>query len=108
MVNPYGKYVTQGPAAGALKNPSGPGSAPEGLMPRREALQAGGWAGGCSGVFRIIPGSAPQGAPPRRAGFIPFRGKSLTGFNAPLEFLTGFTLESSILLKNPLRNYLNY
>ena len=26
--------------------PSGPGSAPEGLMPRREAL----WAGGCSGV----------------------------------------------------------
>jgi hypothetical protein len=30
--------------------------------------------------FRIIP-----------AGFIPFRDKSLTGFNAPLEFLTGFT-----------------
>jgi len=25
------------------------------------------------------------------AGFIPFRDKSLTGFNAPLEFLTGFT-----------------
>jgi hypothetical protein len=38
MVNPYGKYVTQGPAAGALIHPSGPGSAPEGLMPRREAL----------------------------------------------------------------------
>ena len=32
--------------------------------------------------FRIIP-----------AGFIPFRDKSLTGFNAPLEFLTGFTHE---------------
>jgi len=30
--------------------------------------------------FRMIP-----------AGFIPFRDKSLTGFNAPLEFLTGFT-----------------
>jgi len=32
------EYVTQGPAAGALENPSGPGCAPEGLMPRREAL----------------------------------------------------------------------
>jgi len=30
--------------------------------------------------FKIIPGSAPEGAPPRKAGF-----------NAPLEFLTGFT-----------------
>jgi len=45
--------------------------------------------------FRIIPGSAPEGVPPRRAGFIPFRDKSLTGFNAPLEFLTGFTETSS-------------
>jgi len=49
------------------RRPSGPGSAPEGLMPRREAL----WAGGspsqrlsepeaAAGLdFRIIPGSAP-------------------------------------------------
>jgi hypothetical protein len=41
------------------------------IMPRCSAAGLG---------FRIIP-----------AGFIPFRDKSLTGFNAPLEFLTGFT-----------------
>jgi len=67
------------------RRPSGPGSAPEGLMPRREALQAGGSPsqapprmGSCPGGrpslrargssepeaaagldFRIIPGSAP-------------------------------------------------
>jgi len=54
----------------------GPLSEPEALLSRRlgRRLQRG---------FRIIPGSAPKGVPPRRAGF-----------NAPLEFLTGFTYGS--------------
>src|SRR4030042_3646976 len=44
--------VTQGPAAGALIHPSGPRSAPEGLMPRREALMG-----------RRQPWLRPRGAP---------------------------------------------
>jgi hypothetical protein len=58
-------------------------------MPRREAL----WAGG-SPSQRLSEPEAAAGlpilelfrVPPRRAGFIPFRDKSLTGFNAPLGF----------------------
>jgi hypothetical protein len=42
--------------------------------------------------FRIIP-----------AGFIPFRDKSLTGFNAPLEFLTGFTSKYIVFVGQAFR-----
>ena len=60
-------------------------------------------------VRNNAPLLSPGQAPPRRAGFIPFRDKSLTGFNAPLgrfrlvpsfesqrlEFLTGLTCHVS-------------
>jgi hypothetical protein len=42
--------------------------------------------------FRIIP-----------AGFIPLRDKSLTGFNAPLEFLTGFTSKYIVFVGQAFR-----
>jgi len=43
--------------------PSGPGSAPEGLMPRREAL----WAGGQRGVISLPFVSDPERSLTRRA-----------------------------------------
>ncbi len=54
------------------QRPSLRGRSPSGAEP--------GPAAAAGSDVRIIPGSAPEGAPPRRAGF-----------NAPLEFLTGFT-----------------
>jgi len=69
----------------------GPPSGAEAPLGRSLGRQPSGPEAAAGLGFRTIPGSAPEGVPPRRAGFIPFRDKSLTGFNAPLEFLTGFT-----------------
>jgi general secretion pathway protein J len=77
------------PEGGPLSEPA---SGSESTPARREAPLSRRLGRRLQRGFRIIPGAAPEGVPPRRAGFIPFRDKSLTGFSAPLKFLTGFTL----------------